>query len=132
MPFDHFDPRAHKRLDPPVVHIEKGIGRFLLNQAAYDQIGRPPFAELMYDPELLRIGFRPSWQRTPRSFALTKASRSHSRRITAQSFGHAFGISRERSTTFAATFEDGVLVIDLKSQSAVHEEEPATDVAIAS
>ena len=98
MPFQLFEMNTRVTSEHPVVSVARQ-GRLSLNQAAYESLGEPPFAELLYDTETRRIGLRPVREKTLASYAVTKhVAKSPTYYIHAGSFLRSF---RHRSLHLA-------------------------------
>ncbi len=109
-----FDRRAPSGLGEALVTIQRR-GTFGFNAAARSAIGDPEAVELLYDPEERLIGFRPADPTLPHAYALRKQGGSNSWIIAGQAFTNRFGIPTGTALKYAATIEDDVLVVDLKT-----------------
>jgi hypothetical protein len=64
VPFELYN-RSQKRLESRL-SIHK-VGIFVLNEAAYEQLGKPEAVELLFDGERRAIAFRPASKDCPQA-----------------------------------------------------------------
>lgn len=124
-----FDRRASPITDEAFITIQRR-GTFSVNRAAREAIGEPEAIELLYDADERVIGFRPVDPALPHAYRLRKQGRSNSWIIGGQAFTKTFKIDTEAAVRYAATIEDGVLVVDLKRPGAdatVHRKKSSDD-----
>ncbi len=118
MPFEVFDKRSATASKNPLVTIQKG-GYFSLNRAAYQAMGEPEAVELLFDREEQLIGFRPADPTSPRAFPV-RSQGKHSPStlmITGRAFTKYYDIDASTARRYGVEMRDGVLVLDLKSES---------------
>jgi len=98
--------------EPYVTHQKRG--GYSLNQAAYELAGRPEFVELLYEPDLRMVGFRPSDKGTPHAYPVRKNNNSQTWLIAGEAFGRRHSIPHDRVERFKAEKVGGVLAIRLR------------------
>ncbi len=117
MPFEVFDKRAATATKSPMATIQKR-GMFSINRAAYQALGEPESVELLYDPEEKLIGFRPVSPTSPRAFPVRAQGANDSTfMIAGRAFTQNYGLDTEVARRYAVEMKDGILVLDLKSDS---------------
>ncbi len=119
MPFEVFDRKAATASKNPMVSIQKQ-GSFSLNKAAYQLLGEPETVELLFDSEEQRIGFRPVSPNSPRAYPVRPQGKSAATfMIAGQAFTKYYDIDTSVARRYSVEMQDGILVIDLKSESTV-------------
>lgn len=87
----------------------------MLNQMAYEAIGRPMAVELLFDQMFGRIGIKPIRPDAPNAFPVKPVLKGTYRRINAAPFCLHFELKIEKTLMFTAPIVDpnGVLELDL-------------------
>jgi len=116
MPFEEFDKRARSSTKSPFVTMLSAKG-FTLNKAAYDLIGNPEAVTLLYDPDERLVGFKPSSPDYFRAYKVRPQPKGVSVSVSGRSFIKHHGIDASVTRRYAARMRDGVLVVDLESES---------------
>lgn len=117
VPFEVFDKKSATAVKTPMVTIQKG-GMFSLNRAAVEAVGSSEAVELLYDPENRLIGFRPTSSTSPRAFMMRPQGKTSATYMVAgRAFTQHYGIDSSTALRYAATVQDGVLIVDLNSES---------------
>ena len=117
MPFEVFDKRSAAATKSPMVTIQRG-GAFSLNKAAEQLVGSPEAVELLYDPDERLIGFRPVDPASPRAFPVRPQGKNATTfMIAGKMFSKHYKLEADRARRYAVTMQDGILVLDLKSDS---------------
>ncbi len=117
MPFEEFDKRAAVVSKSPFVTVQRR-GTMSLNRAAYDLMGSPEAVTLLYDPEEKLIGFKPTAIESPRAFPVRVQGANASTYVVAgQAFSGHYGIDTSTARRYAVGMKDGVMVVDLRSES---------------
>ena len=114
--FEKFSRRAKPIPTQPLVTLQKR-GTFSLNRAAHEALGAPPFIELLYDREARIVGFRATDESDPDSYPLRKQQNSASYLVAGNAFCQFYGIDVGQTRRFSAKMIDGVLAVDLNSES---------------
>lgn len=119
MPFEVFNKRAAMSSKIPMVTIQKD-GEFSMNKAAFDAIGEPEAVELLYDSEEELIAFRPAPAEKPLAFPVKPQGRnSPGRQVAGKAFARYYELDVSVARRYSVRVQDGMLVVDLKSDSAV-------------
>jgi hypothetical protein len=117
MPFKEFDKRAATASKSPFVTHQRR-GPFSMNRAAFELMGEPEAVTLLYDEEEQLIGFKPADSSNPRSFPVRPQGKNAATlMIAGQSFSKHFGLDTSIARRYSVEMRDGVLVLDLKSDS---------------
>jgi hypothetical protein len=117
MPFEVFDKRSAAATRSPMVTIQRG-GSFSLNEAAKELVGSPEAVELLYDREKKLIGFRPVAPTSPRAFPVRpQGKNAKTYMVAGKAFSNHYGLDTARARRYAVEMSDGVLVLDLNSDS---------------
>ena len=117
MPFEVFDKRAATATKAPMATIQKR-GMFSINRAAFHAMGEPESVELLYDPTEKLIGFRPVASTSPRGFPVRPQGNNDSTyMIAGRAFTQNYGLDTETARRYAVEVQDGILILDLKSDS---------------
>lgn len=116
MPWTEFDKRAASASKSPFVTIRKDKG-FTLNGAAYRLLGEPDAVTLLYDEDEHLIGFKPASLDYPRAYPLRPQQKGTSVTLAGRAFTLHFGIDTETTRRYAVEMRDGVMVLDLDSES---------------
>jgi hypothetical protein len=89
-------------------------GNILIGSAAFDRLGRPDAAVLLFDEDKNLIGVRPTHPKTPNAFPMNPMKWGRHRILRANRFCRHHGIKVDRLTAFnEPTIEDSVLVLDM-------------------
>lgn len=119
MPFEVFDKRSAVMVKSPMVTIQKN-GLFSLNKAAYAAMENPEAVELLYDPESRLIGFRPTSPEGMRAFPVrSQGKNANTLMVAGQAFTKHYDIDTSVARRYAVEMRDGMLVLDLNSDSVV-------------
>lgn len=90
------------------------LGRFSMNQLAFELLGRPERVELLFDPEEHRIGFRPTTPDDVDSYRVRKIPTSNSYIVSGESFLPSIGHRPDVTRRYQAELVGDVLAIDLR------------------
>lgn len=116
MAFEEFDKRAATASKSPFVTIQRK-GMFSMNQAAYVLMGKPEAVTLMFDPDERLVGFRPTLISSPRAFPVRAQQNAVTFVVGGQAFTKHYGIDTSVARRYGVEIRDGILVLDLNSQS---------------
>lgn len=116
MPFEEFDKRSGPSTSIPSVTVKAARG-FALNKAAHDLLGNPEAVTLLYDPAERLVGFKPSSPDYPRAYTARSQGRSTAVFVSGVAFMKHYGIDVSTTRRYAVQMRDGVLVLDLESES---------------
>ena len=116
MPFEEFDKRAASASKSPFVTILKDKG-FTINGAALRLLGEPEAVTLLYDPEERLIGFKPASTDYPRAYPVRPQEKGTSATVAGRAFIQHYGINHDVTRRYAVEMRDGLLVLDLGSDS---------------
>lgn len=105
--------RLHVTLNP------RGV--ILLNGRAYETMGCPEAAVLLYDERRSMIGLRPDRIGVRNAFPLSQKGKNAHRLIYASAFCRRFGIKVDKTVVFptAGLNHDGIMVLDMHSTTEV-------------
>lgn len=119
MPFEVFNKRAATSSKIPMVTVQKD-GEFSMNKAAHDAIGAPEAVELLYDREEKLIAFRPTAPDGALAFNVKpQGNNSTGRQIAGKAFAKYYELDVAVARRYTARERDGMLVVDLKEESAI-------------
>ncbi len=119
MPFEVFNKRAATSSKVPMVTIQKD-GEFSMNKAAHDAFGAPDAVEILYDREEKLIAFRPAPVDGALSFPVKpQGNNSTGRQIAGKAFAKYYELDVTVARRYTARVKDGMLIVDLKEESAV-------------
>jgi hypothetical protein len=117
MPFEIWDKRAATASKNPMVTIQK-TGSFSLNRAAYKLLGEPETVELLFDREQSLVGFRAVSPTSPRAYPVRPQGKNAATfMIAGQAFARYYGLDTTTARRYSVEMRDGILVLDLKSES---------------
>jgi len=116
VPFEEFEKRMTPPARGPSVTVLSTKG-FTLNKAAYDLLGNPKAVTLLYDPDERLVGFKPSVRDSPRAYAVRSHPKGASVSVSGRAFMKHYGIDASTTRRYTAEMGDGVLVLDLDSES---------------
>jgi hypothetical protein len=116
MPFEEFDKRSASKTKSPFVTVLSTKG-FTLNKAAYELLGNPEAVTLLYDPAERLVGFKPSSPDHPRAYPARPQPQGTSVSVAGRSFMKHYGIDASTTKRYAVQMRDGILVLDLESES---------------
>jgi len=89
-------------------------GVFSINDAAYTELGKPAFVELLYDRTSRVIGLRPVAEGTKHAYPVRTQANAKSYLIGATAFSRAYELDvREGIMVFDPSLEDGVLILEM-------------------
>lgn len=119
MPFEVFDKRAATTSKHPLVTIQKQ-GSFSLNRAAHKLLGEPDSVELLFDPVEKLVGFREVSSDAPRAYPVRPQGKNAATfMIAGQAFTKYYDIDTSLARRYSVKMQDGIMVLDLKSESTV-------------
>lgn len=117
MPFEVFDKKSATAVKTPMVTVQKG-GMLSLNRAAVEAFGSPEAVELLYDKENRLMAFRPVSSTNPRAFFVRpQGKNSATFTVAGRAFTQHYGIDTSTALRYAASVENDMLIVDLKSES---------------
>ncbi len=111
--FEKYHSRSVKEL---YVTIQKR-GTISLNRAAFQAMGNPKFAELLFNRTKRLIGIRPTNSPTGRTAPIRKQGQSESYLIAGLTFTKEYDIDSSVARRYVATMQENMLVVDLNSPS---------------
>ena len=111
--FETFTRKAGQVDLRPLVTLQRR-GVLTLNRAAYEAMGSPQAAELLFDRANRVIGIRPINPDAAHAYPLRKQPDSSTYVITAKSFTKAYAIPRDVTRRWEAAVRDGMLTIELE------------------
>ena len=90
-------------------------GEILIGAAAFEKMGQPEAAILLFDKLNTKIGLLPSDKRVANAYPLKTVTRARHRVVRANRFCRHHGIRVERTVAFNKPIidQDGMLVLDL-------------------
>lgn len=86
-------------------------GNIMVGAAAFDRLGRPDAAVLLYDEEMKLIGLRPAHPQTPNAFPMQGMKCGRHRVVRANRFCRHHGLNVERMMAFINPKIDGAMLI---------------------
>ena len=90
-------------------------GEIIINRHAFEAMGRPEYAVMLFEPETNSVGVRAMEARVPNAFELQPKGNCDNRLIRAKSFCTDHEINFGCTVRFyAAEIENGVLLLELK------------------
>lgn len=93
------------------VHVTiNRFGNVLLNQRAFERLGRPEAVNLYYNPDLDSIGLESASPRLPQAFPIKAQGKAGGWRINAAPFLRHFGIQLDKTYRFINPRFQGVTV----------------------
>lgn len=118
--FETFTRRMIPLVKKPFVTIQKR-GTMSFNKAAHVALGSPEAVELLYDKANDVMGIRPVDPSVDHAYPMRpQANKDDGPYIVSGSaFTKFYGIKTEEARRFNAQMEDGVLIIDLRSEGQV-------------
>ncbi len=117
MQFERFDKRKASASQSPFVTLQRR-GPISLNQAAFEELGKPEAVELLYAREERVIGLKPTSLKQPYAFPVRpqgSRGRAGNYTVAGQAFTKNYGIDTSVARRYAAEMQDGTLLIDLKT-----------------
>ena len=116
MPFERYDRRSAPIKASPFVTLQRR-GPMSLNMAAYELLGKPEAAELLFDRESQRIGIRNVAPTEPYAFPVRPQGRKGQRPsnyvLSTQAFTKHYGIDTSIARRFPVEMKEDILVVDL-------------------
>lgn len=96
-------------------------GEIMVGAKAFEKMGRPEVAVLLFDRKNHTIGVCPADEKAVNGFPLIPKKKCRHRIVRANLFCRHYGIRVERTVAFSRPVidEDGVLVLDLKVMTGV-------------
>lgn len=113
-----YDRKSKPRVVQPLVTLQ-AAGTFSVNEASYEELGRPSQVELLYDEDEQLVGLRPADEQSPHSYPIKPQPNGRTFQTGGKAFCNYFGIPIGQARRFSAQMEDGVLTIDLKENPVV-------------
>lgn len=104
------------------VTLQRG-GRFIINQAIADLMGDPPTVELLFDRAAHRMAIRPATPDSAFAYPLRRHQRASTRLISGRKFMSHYGISRDVTRRYKATWDGAMLLVDLTQPLGANEGE---------
>ena len=111
----------------PCVTVQRA-GILSVNRKAYELLGKPSAAELLFDRGARMMGFRAAAVTVPHAYRLRGQKASSSVLISGKSYLRHFGITADETRRYPASMIGDVLAVDLKEAGATtgqHTEEAA-------
>lgn len=115
MPFEAFIPtktRLSKNPVPMITILKQG--NFGINCVAVDQFfADADYTELLFDRESRRIGFRPSKEPLPHSYAVRRSAKGNAVNISASKFLRHYGIEHTETKSYPCEWleKEGIVAI---------------------
>lgn len=106
------------------VTLQRG-GRFIFNQAVADLMGDPPTVELLFDRNTQQMAIRPATPDSAFAYPLRRHQRPSTRLISGRKFMTHYGISRDVTRRYKATWDGALLLVDLTHPSGVDDRDTA-------
>ena len=125
--FEVFTSRSARGGVGPCVTVQRA-GILSVNGKAYELLGKPSAAELLFDRGARMMGFRPAEVTVPHAYRLRAQKASSSVLISGRAFLGHFGITADETRRYPATMMGDVLAVDLKEDGVTpgrHTEEKA-------
>ena len=96
-------------------------GEILLGAAAFERLGKPEAAVLLFDKINSVIGLLPSPSRNQNAYPLKAKSKARHRIVRANKFCRHYGIRVDRTVAFnmPEIDEEGILVLNLRTTTAI-------------
>ena len=111
--FEVFTSRSVRGGMEPCVTIQRA-GILSVSRGAYELLGKPSAAELLFDRGAQIVGIRATEVTVPHAFRLRGQRASATVLISGKSFLRHFGITPAETRRFPATMIGDVLAVDLK------------------
>jgi hypothetical protein len=115
--FEVFTSRPARGGMEPSVTVQRA-GILSVNREAYELLGMPSAAELLFDHGARMMGFRAAQLTVPHAYRLRRQKASSSVLISGKSFLRHFGITANETRRYPATMIGDVLAVDLKEGGA--------------
>lgn len=92
-------------------------GVILIGARAFEQMGKPDAAVLLFDKLNSKIGLMPSHERVENAYPMQSKGKHRHRVLRANRFCRHYGIKIDRTIEFpnAQINDEGVLILDLKT-----------------
>jgi hypothetical protein len=116
VPFERYDRRSAPIRTSPFVTLQRR-GPMSLNMAAYELLGKPEAAELLFDRENQLIGLRKVSATEPYAFPVRPQGRKGGKPsnyvMSTQAFTKHYAIDTSIARRFPAEMQEDILTIDL-------------------
>jgi hypothetical protein len=84
----------------PILTINRD-GKFSLNIAAFDELGRPDAVQLLFDRDVPAVGLLPSDRGNPSSYVVVNAAKdNYSKTVSAGAFCNTYNIDHEETQRY--------------------------------
>ena len=128
MPFEVFNKRMAPLAKAPSITIQKR-GTMSINKAAHKLAGEPESVELLFDKDAEIIAMRPSTEAHAYALRAQSARETGQMILSAAAFTQYYDIDTSVSRRYKPYEQDGMLCIDLNSDSVVVRGNRSKDVA---
>jgi hypothetical protein len=88
-------------------------GRFSMNEAAFDALGKPEAIALLYDKGRKAIGFKAVEPELRHAYTVRKQKKSKSYLVGSIAFCQHYGIDASKTRAFEPVLDNGILVLEL-------------------
>lgn len=121
MGFEVFTKRMVPLANQPYVTVQKR-GTISMNKSAHALLGDPDAVELLYDASAKVMGFRAVAETVEHAYAIRamggKAA-SSTFMVSGRAFFRYYGVDTDEARRYPATFDDGVLCVDLSQPGTI-------------
>ena len=114
--FEVFEKYHSRSVKEFYVTIQKR-GTISLNRAAFQAMGNPKYAELLFNRNKRLIGIRPTNSASGRTAPIRKQGQSESYLIAGLTFTKEYDIDSSVARRYVATIQENMLIVDLNSPS---------------
>jgi hypothetical protein len=104
-------------------------GVILIGARAFEQMGKPDAAVLLFDKLNSKIGLMPSHNRVENAYPLQSKGKGRHRVLRANKLCRHYGIKTDRTIEFSNAMinDEGILVLDLKTTSVIGKPKKSND-----
>jgi len=114
--FEVFTKRLSPKVKDPYITIQKK-GTMSINRASYELLGEPEAIELLFDASARVMGMRAVEASANHAYPLRGSGKSKSSfLLSGMAFAKYYEINTDVARRYPATFEDGVLQVDLNGE----------------
>jgi len=119
-----FRGRTRRQPDELSLTLQRG-GRFVISQTVVDLMGDPPMVELLFNRATQQMAIRPAVPGATFAYPLRRHQRPSTRLITGNRFTSHYGIKRDATRRYKATWDGAMLLVDLTQPLGFNEQRPA-------
>ncbi len=121
-----FRGRTRRQPDELSLTLQRG-GRFVISQTVVDLMGDPPKVELLFNQDTQQMAIRAAVPGSAFAYPLRRHQRPSTRLITGNRFTSYYGIARDATRRYKATWDGAMLLVDLTQPLGADEPQPSPD-----